>query len=115
MNPGHRGPWPGWNAAYGDDRGRLGAGRRPAGHRRPRETGSQVHDLHRDVGAAELGYSSGVVEIVERLVHRPLARPLAAAVRAAKRLQSGRLEVHVAYMLIAALALVLVLNLRRTA
>ena len=78
-----------------------------------RETGGRVHDLHRDVGAAELGYTSDVMEIVERLVYRPLARPLAAAVQAAKRLQSGRLDAYVAYMLIAlvaALALVLVVT-----
>jgi hypothetical protein len=78
-----------------------------------RETGGRVHDLHRDVGVAELGYTSDVMEIVERLIYRPLARPLAAAVRAAKRLQSGRLDAYVAYMLIAlvaALALVLVVT-----
>lgn len=78
-----------------------------------RETGGRVHDLHRDVGVAELGYTSDVMEIVERLIYRPLAGPLAAAVRAAKRLQSGRLDAYVAYMLIAlvaALALVLVVT-----
>jgi hydrogenase-4 component B len=62
---------------------------------------------------AGLGYTSDVMEIVERLIHRPLARPLAAAVQVAKRLQSGRLDAYIAYMLIAlvtALALVLVVT-----
>ena len=56
---------------------------------------------------------SSASAIEEQLVYRPPARPLAAAVQVAKRLQSGRLDASVAYMLIAliaALALVLVLT-----
>jgi hydrogenase-4 component B len=51
-----------------------------------------------------LGYTSDVVELVEEYVYRPAARPLLAVVRAVKRLQSGRLDAYLAYMLIALIA-----------
>ena len=51
-----------------------------------------------------LGYTSDVVELVEEFVYRPAARPLLAVVRAVKRLQSGRLDAYLAYMLIALIA-----------
>ena len=71
-----------------------------------RQTGGRPFEDHHDMGAAELGYTSDVVEIVERLIYRPLGRPFAAVVRVAKRqLQNGRLDAYVAYMLIALLAL----------
>lgn len=53
-----------------------------------------------------LGYTSDVIEVVEAYVYRPLVRPAAALVRAAKRLQSGRLDAYLAYMLIALVALI---------
>jgi hydrogenase-4 component B len=53
---------------------------------------------------AHLGYSSDVIEVVETYLYRPLARPLMTVVRAAKRLQSGRLDAYLAYMLIALIA-----------
>jgi len=52
-----------------------------------------------------LEYSSDVIEVVETYVYLPLLRPLLAVVRAAKRLQSGRLDAYLAYMLIALVAL----------
>jgi hydrogenase-4 component B len=57
-----------------------------------------------------LGYTSDVVELVEEYVYRPAARPLLAMVRAAKRLQSGRLDAYLAYMLIALIALLAVVT-----
>ena len=52
-----------------------------------------------------LGYTSDVVEVVETYLYRPLLRPVMTLVRAAKRLQSGRLDAYLAYMLIALVAL----------
>ena len=52
-----------------------------------------------------LGYTSDVIEVVEAYVYRPVLRPVMAVVRAAKRLQSGRLDAYLAYMLIALVAL----------
>lgn len=78
-----------------------------------RRSGGVDDDPRRDAAGAHLGYTSDVVEAVEAFVYRPLLRPLAATVRAAKRLQNGRLDAYVAYMLIAligVLALVLILS-----
>jgi hydrogenase-4 component B len=52
-----------------------------------------------------LGYTSDVVEVVETYLYRPMLRPVMALVHAAKRLQSGRLDAYLAYMLIALVAL----------
>jgi hydrogenase-4 component B len=57
---------------------------------------------------AHLGYRSDVVEVVETYLYRPLVRPLMTVVRAAKRLQSGRLDAYLAYMLIALVAAIAV-------
>jgi hydrogenase-4 component B len=57
-----------------------------------------------------LGYTSDVVELVEEYVYRPLARPLMAVVGAVKRLQSGRLDAYLAYMLIALIAVLAVIT-----
>ena len=51
--------------------------------------------------ARGLRYRSDVVELVGAYLYRPLRRPLQALVQAAKRLQSGRLDAYLAYMLIA--------------
>jgi formate hydrogenlyase subunit 3/multisubunit Na+/H+ antiporter MnhD subunit len=78
-----------------------------------RRTGGMDDDPRPGAGSAHLGYSSDVVEAVEAFLYRPLLRPLRAVVRAAKRLQSGRLDAYVGYMLIAllaVLAVVLALN-----
>ena len=60
------------------------------------------------VPGARLGYSSDVVEVVEDYLYRPALRPVMAVVRAAKRLQSGRLDAYLGYMLIALIALLAV-------
>ena len=57
-----------------------------------------------------LGYTSDVVELVEEYLYRPLARPLMAVVRTVKRLQSGRLDAYLAYMLIALIAILAVVT-----
>jgi hydrogenase-4 component B len=57
-----------------------------------------------------LGYTSDVVELVEEYLYRPLARPLLALVRAARRLQSGRLDAYLGYMLIALVAILAVVT-----
>jgi hypothetical protein len=55
-----------------------------------------------------LGYVSDVVELVEDYLYRPLARPVLSLVREAKRLQSGRLDAYLGYMLIALVAVIAV-------
>ena len=55
---------------------------------------------------AYLGYRSDVIEVVETYLYRPLVQPLLMLVRAAKRLQSGRLDAYLAYMLIALIGLI---------
>ncbi|WP_236795258.1 proton-conducting transporter membrane subunit [Amycolatopsis sp. GM8] len=69
-----------------------------------RQTGGRDDDPRRDPGAAHLGYTNDVVELVEQFLYRPLIRPLRTLVRNAKRLQSGRLDAYVAYMLLALIA-----------
>lgn len=56
-----------------------------------------------EVSGARFIFSSDVIEVVERFLYLPLAAPVLGLVRLAKRLQSGRLDAYVAYMLIALL------------
>jgi hydrogenase-4 component B len=70
-------------------------------------------DTGGEPGAApvpHLGYTSDVLELVEEFGYRPLARPMMALVRAAKRLQAGRLDAYLAYMLIALIAILAVVT-----
>jgi len=60
------------------------------------------------VTAAHVGYTSDVIEPVEQYLYRPLIGPLLALGRAARRLQSGRLDAYLAYMLIALVAVLAV-------
>lgn len=53
-------------------------------------------------------YSADVVELVESFFYRPLLSPLRRLVGLAKRLQSGRLDAYIAYMLITVVALIAV-------
>lgn len=57
---------------------------------------------------AQLGYSADVVEVVEQYLYAPLRKPAGVLVRTAKRLQSGRLDAYLAYMLIALVAVIAV-------
>ena len=52
--------------------------------------------------------TTDVVELVETFLYRPLLRPLRWLVASAKRLQSGRLDAYVSYLLITLLALIAV-------
>jgi hydrogenase-4 component B len=58
--------------------------------------------------APHIGYESDVIEVVEQYLYRPLLGPLLALGRAARRLQSGRLDAYLAYMLIALVAVLAV-------
>ncbi|MDQ2876859.1 MAG: NADH/ubiquinone/plastoquinone (complex I), partial [Actinomycetota bacterium] len=60
--------------------------------------------------SAHVGYSSDVIEVVEQYVYRPLQRPFLVLVRFAQRLQSGRLDAYLAYMLIALIAVLAVVT-----
>ena len=73
-----------------------------------RETGGRTDDPHRNAAGAHLGYTSDVVEVVERFLFRPLRGPLMLAVRTAKRMQNGRLAAYLGYMLIALIAVLAV-------
>ena len=55
-------------------------------------------------------YSSDVIEVVEQYLYRPFRRPFRLLVRAAQRLQSGRLDAYLAYMLIALIAVLAVVT-----
>jgi hydrogenase-4 component B len=57
---------------------------------------------------AHVGYSSDVLEVVEEYLYRPARRPFGLLVRLAQRLQSGRLDAYLAYMLIALVAVLAV-------
>ena len=57
-----------------------------------------------DGAACHVGYESDVIEVVGWYLYRPLLRPVLALARAARRLQSGRLDAYLAYMLIALIA-----------
>jgi hydrogenase-4 component B len=76
-------------------------------------TGGRADDPQRTAAGAHLGYTTDVVEIVEQFLLRPLGRALLAAVRTAKRLQSGRLDAYLGYMLVAVIAvLAIVVGIR---
>jgi formate hydrogenlyase subunit 3/multisubunit Na+/H+ antiporter MnhD subunit len=71
------------------------------------------HAAHRDTGypglrapETTLGYTSDVVEVIDTYLYRPLRKPLTALVTTAKKLQSGRLDAYIAYMLIALIAVI---------
>lgn len=73
---------------------------RQTGGRPGRSTG----EAHRNAAGVHLGYTTDVVEVVERFLFRPLRQPLLLAVRTTKRLQNGRLDAYLGYMLLAVLA-----------
>lgn len=63
-----------------------------------------------DPPAPHIGYRSDVIEVVEQYLYRPVQRPFLDLVRLAKRLQSGRLDAYLAYMLIALIAVLAVVT-----
>jgi hypothetical protein len=52
-------------------------------------------------GRGRVGYTTSVVEPVETYIYRPIRVGVLFVARLAKRVQSGRLEAYVAYMLFA--------------
>jgi hydrogenase-4 component B len=67
-------------------------------------TRTDVRRIDAVESAAHVGYESDVIEVVGWYLYRPLLRPVLAVARAARRLQSGRLDAYLAYMLIALIA-----------
>jgi hydrogenase-4 component B len=63
-----------------------------------------------EAAVAHVGFSSDVIEVVEEYLYLPLRRPFLLLVRAAQRLQSGRLDAYLAYMLIALVAVLAVVT-----
>jgi len=63
-----------------------------------------------DSPEAHIGYRSDVIEVVEQYLYRPMRRPFFALVALAQRLQSGRLDSYLAYMLIAVIAVLAVVT-----
>jgi hydrogenase-4 component B len=57
---------------------------------------------------AHLRYASDVIEVFETYLYRPAGRAFLAVVVVAKRLQSGRLDAYLLYMLIALIAVIAV-------
>jgi hydrogenase-4 component B len=60
--------------------------------------------------APHISYRSDVIEVVEQYLYRPVRLPFLSLVRLAKRLQSGRLDAYLAYMLIALIAVLAVVT-----
>jgi NADH:ubiquinone oxidoreductase subunit 5 (subunit L)/multisubunit Na+/H+ antiporter MnhA subunit len=98
--------FPGPDMPPGEQPTRGGDAHHPAGHIGGAEpmAASQMTDQEPN-GHHHAAYTTDVVELVETFLYRPLLRPLSWLVRTVKRLQSGRLDAYVAYMLIALLAL----------
>jgi formate hydrogenlyase subunit 3/multisubunit Na+/H+ antiporter MnhD subunit len=69
-----------------------------------RESGGRVGSENLGAAGTQLGYTSDVVELVGEFVYRPLMHALEVVVRAVKRLQNGRLDAYLAYMLVAFVA-----------
>ena len=63
---------------------------------------------HVPPSAHHLTYTTDVVELVEAFLYQPVVRPARRLVAAAKRLQSGRLDAYIGYMLITLVALLAV-------
>ena len=66
------------------------------------------HEPGPDPVMPHVEYRSDVIEVVEEYLYRPFRRPFALAVQLAQRLQSGRLDAYLAYMLAALVAVLAV-------
>jgi hydrogenase-4 component B len=62
--------------------------------------------------APHVRYRSDVIEVVEQYLYRPWLRPFLLLGRLVQRLQSGRLDAYLAYMLIALIAVLAVVTAR---
>lgn len=67
-------------------------------------TGGRADTADPTAAGAQLGYTADVLEVVEHLVYRPLMKPVGALIRVVRKLQNGRLDAYVAYMLIVVIA-----------
>ncbi len=74
------------------------------------EAGGDDSGLPADPSDPHVEYSSDVIEVTEEYLYRPLRRPLRLLVAIAQRLQSGRLDAYLAYMLAALLAVLVVVT-----
>jgi hydrogenase-4 component B len=74
------------------------------------EPADAEHRHDPDPVMAHVEYRSDVIEVVEEYGYRPLRRPVRMLVGLAQRLQSGRLDAYLAYMLVALLALLAVVT-----
>jgi hydrogenase-4 component B len=63
-----------------------------------------------EAAVAHVGYSSDVIEVTERYLYLPLRRPFRLLVGQVQRLQSGRLDAYLGYMLIALIAVLAVVT-----
>jgi formate hydrogenlyase subunit 3/multisubunit Na+/H+ antiporter MnhD subunit len=70
---------------------------------------SDTDPPHR-AAAAGLHFRVDVVEVVETYLYRPFGTALLALVRVARRLQSGRLDAYLTYMLIALVAMLAIVS-----
>jgi hypothetical protein len=59
---------------------------------------------------AHVGFRSDIIEVTEQYLYRPFRQPFLYLVRQAQRLQSGRLDAYLAYMLIALVAVLAVVT-----
>lgn len=72
------------------------------------EAASSGHDP--DPAMPHVQYRSDVIEVVEEYLYRPARLVVRAVVRLAQRLQSGRLDAYLAYMLVALIAVLAVVT-----
>ncbi len=71
-------------------------------------TRAEVRQTGLDV--PHIWYRSDVIEVVEQYLYRPVRRPFLRLVRLAKRMQSGRLDAYLGYLLIALIAVLAVVT-----
>jgi formate hydrogenlyase subunit 3/multisubunit Na+/H+ antiporter MnhD subunit len=71
----------------------------------PADPSDRDEDAERE-RVAHLRYASDVMEVVETYLYRPALRSFLAVVTVAKRLQSGRLDAYLLYMLIALISVI---------
>ncbi|MGH3492175.1 MAG: hypothetical protein ACRDQ1_02920 [Sciscionella sp.] len=73
-------------------------------------TGGRVGAEQEGSAGVRLGYTVDVLEILEHYLYRPATVGLLVLVRLVKRLQSGRLDAYMTYMLIALVAVLAVVT-----
>jgi hydrogenase-4 component B len=74
------------------------------------DTGNDEDGADAVSAAPHVEFSSDVIEVTEQYLYRPFQRPFALLVRQTQRLQSGRLDAYLAYMLVALIAVLAVVT-----